>query len=99
MIMKNIEKFINKSDDTDTDNQATVINFGIKRIPRQGYSRMIVLDKKLLENCGCNTSPDSEIKAKVQLVKTNNGDFIKIIPFHESITTKLQDHSNLGEIN
>ena len=42
----------------------TIVDFGEKKIPRQNYSRVITLDKKLLENCGCDTSPDSEIKPK-----------------------------------
>ena len=62
----------------------TIVDFGEKKIPRQNYSRVITLDKKLLENCGCDTSPDSEIKAKVELVKRPDEDFIKVTPFCES---------------
>ena len=62
----------------------TIVDFGEKKIPRQNYSRVITLDKKLLENCGCDTSPDSEIKAKVELVKRPDEDFIKITPFCET---------------
>ena len=62
----------------------TVIDFGEKKIPRQNYSRVITLDKKLLENCGCDTSRGSEIKAKVELVKRPDEDFIKVTPFCES---------------
>ena len=62
----------------------TVVDFGEKRVPRQNYSRVLTLDKKLLENCGCDTSPDSEIKAKVELVKRPDGDFIKVTPFCEN---------------
>ncbi len=62
----------------------TIIDFGEKKIPRQNYSRVITLDKKLLENCGCDTSRGSEIKAKVELVKRPDEDFIKITPFCEN---------------
>ncbi len=62
----------------------TIVDFGEKKIPRQNYSRVITLDKKLLENCGCDTSRDSEIKARVELVKRPDEDFIKITPFCES---------------
>jgi len=62
----------------------TIVDFGEKKIPRQNYSRVITLDKKLLENCGCDTSRDSEIKARVELVKRLDEDFIKITPFCEN---------------
>ncbi len=62
----------------------TIIDFGEKKIPRQNYSRVITLDKKLLENGGCDTSPDSEIKARVELVKRPDEDFIKVTPFCEN---------------
>ncbi len=62
----------------------TIVDFGEKKIPRQNYSRVITLDKKLLENCGCDTSPDSEIKARVELVKRPDEDFIKVTPFCEN---------------
>ena len=62
----------------------TIVDFGEKKIPRQNYSRVITLDKKLLENCGCDTSRDSEIKARVELVKRPDEDFIKVTPFCEN---------------
>jgi len=66
-------------------NSETVIDFGEKRVPRQNYSRVITLDKKLLENCGCDVSPDSEIKAKLELVKKPDGDFIRVKPFCKKV--------------
>lgn len=75
----------NKSDNkTKTKDGETTINFGIRKIPRYNYSRIITLDKKLFENCGCSVEPDAEIKAKVQLVKTNDESYIKLIPFCET---------------
>lgn len=63
----------------------TIIDFGEKRVPRQNYSRVITLDKTLLQNCGCNTSPDSEIRAKVELVKSHDENYIKIMPFCDKV--------------
>ena len=61
--------------------EQTVIDFGEKNIPRQNYSRVITLDKKLLNACGCDVSPNSEIRAKIELVKDKKEDFIKVTPF------------------
>ncbi len=69
-----------------TNETETVIDFGEKRVPRQNYSRVITLDKTLLQNCGCDVSPDSEIKAKVELVKTPDEVFIKVTPFCDDTT-------------
>ena len=63
----------------------TIIDFGEKRVPRQNYSRVITLDKTLLQNCGCDTSPDSEIKARVELVKSHDENYIKVTPFCDKI--------------
>ena len=69
-----------------TTETETIIDFGEKRVPRQNYSRVITLDKTLLQNCGCNVSPDSEIKAKVELVKSLDENYIKITPFCDDAT-------------
>ena len=63
----------------------TIIDFGEKRVPRQNYSRVITLDKTLLQNCGCDTSPDSEIKARVELVKSHDENYIKVTPFCDKV--------------
>jgi len=76
----------------------TVIDFGEKRIPRQNYSRVLTLDKILLQNCGCDVSPDSEIKAKVELVKRPDENFIKVTPFCESSQDKIESKDS-GEKN
>ena len=68
----------------------TIVSFGEKRVPRQNYSRVITLDKTLLQNCGCDVSPDSEIKAKVELVKRPNENFIKVTPFCETTPNKIE---------
>ena len=78
-------------------NSETVIDFGEKRVPRQNYSRVITLDKTLLQNCGCDVSPDSEIKAKVELVKTPDEVFIKVTPFCDD-TTDIESKDS-GEKN
>jgi len=72
-----------KKQTTETE---TIIDFGEKRVPRQNYSRVITLDKTLLQNCGCDVSPDSEIKAKVELVKSPDENYIKITPFCDDTT-------------
>jgi len=68
-----------------TDSE-TIISFGEKRVPRQNYSRVITLDKTLLQNCGCNVNPDSEIKARVELVKKPDENFIKVTPFCDEVS-------------
>ena len=70
----------------ETTETETIIDFGEKRVPRQNYSRVITLDKTLLQNCGCDVSPDSEIKAKVELVKSLDENYIKITPFRDDTT-------------
>jgi len=58
----------------------TSIDFGTKTVRKHGdYTRVIALDRKMLENCGCNT--DKTIKAKVELIKTDDDSFIKVSPF------------------
>lgn len=64
----------------------TVIDFGEKRVPRQNYSRVITLDKTLLQNCGCSVDKDSEIRAKVELIKKPDENFIKITPFCDEVS-------------
>jgi len=69
-----------------TNETETVIDFGEKRVPRQNYSRVITLDKSLLQYCGCDVAPDSEIKAKVELVKSRDENYIKGTPFCDDTT-------------
>jgi len=81
-----------------TNETETVIDFGEKRVPRQNYSRVITLDKTLLQNCGCDVSPDSEIKAKVELVKTPDENYIKVTPFCDDTTeieSKIQEKKKI----
>jgi len=80
-------------------NSETVINFGEKRIPRQNYSRVIILDKTLLQNCGCDVSANSEIKAKVELVKKPDENFIKVTPFCEKVTQDEIESKDSGDKN
>ena len=75
----------------------TTIDFGEKRVPRQNYSRVITLDKTLLQNCGCDTSPDSEIKARVELVKSHDENYIKVTPFCEKVTQNEIESKDSGE--
>ena len=69
---------------TKTKDGETTIDFGTRKIPRYNYSRIITLDKKLFENCGCSAEPDAEIKAQVHLVKKPDESYIKLIPFCEN---------------
>lgn len=60
-----------------------VIPFGVKKVQKHGdYTRVIALDKRALEACGC--SDTDNIMAKVELVKKPNHpdqDFLKVTPF------------------
>ncbi len=79
-----------------TDSE-TVIDFGEKRVPRQNYSRVITLDKTLLQNCGCNVNPDSEIRARVELVKRPDENYIKVTPFCNSPQDEVKATKVAGE--
>ncbi len=72
------------SDTVQETQTETIVGFGDKKIRKHGeYTRVIALDKKILENCGCD--PDKEIMAKVELIKRpDHKDFIKITPFCEN---------------
>ena len=82
-----------------TNETETIVDFGEKRVPRQNYSRVITLDKTLLQNCGCDVSADSEIKAKVELVKRPDENFIKVTPFCEKVTQDEIESKDSGEKN
>ncbi len=72
--------------------ETVVVGFGNKKIRKHGeYTRVIALDKKILENCGCD--PDTEIMAKVELIKRPDEDFIKITPFCENKTDNKNGES------
>jgi hypothetical protein len=81
----------------ETTETETIIDFGEKRVPRQNYSRVITLDKTLLQNCGCNVSPDSEIKAKVELVKSPDENYIKITPFCKITQNEIESKDSGGK--
>ncbi len=66
----------------------TVIPFGTKRVPRYNYSRVLTLDKKLLQICGCDVSPEAEIEIKIELVKTSDESYIKLTPVCTSPATE-----------
>jgi len=80
-----------------TNETETIIDFGEKRVPRQNYSRVITLDKTLLQNCGCDVSKNSEIKAKVELVKTSDENYIKVTPFCDEIIQNGIESKDSGE--
>ena len=86
----------NKSIQKETE---TIVDFGEKRVPRQNYSRVITLDKTLLQNCGCDVSANSEIKAKVELVKRPDENFIKVTPFCEKVAQNKIESKDSGEKN
>ena len=63
------------------DSEVT-IDFGTKKVRRHGdYTRVIALDKKALQACGCSDS--SVIMAKVELIKNHDQSFLKVTPFCE----------------
>lgn len=72
------------------NNSETSIDFGIKKVRKHGdYTHVIALDRKMLENCGCNTN--KTIKAKVELIKTNDDSFIKVSPFCEETEAQQKE--------
>ena len=66
-------------------NSEVIIDFGTKKVRKHGdYTRVIALDKKALQACGC---PDNQvIMAKVELIKTQDQCFLKVTPFCEQVT-------------
>ena len=70
-----------------------VIPFGEKKVRKHGeYTRVIALDKRALEACGCSDTDD--IMAKVDLVKNPNHpdrDFLKVTPFCKKQNKKSGD--------
>jgi len=74
--------------DTQSNSEVT-IDFGTKKIRKHGdYTRVVALDKKALQACGC---PDNQvIMAKIEMVKNNEACFLKVTPFCEKAT---QDES------
>lgn len=58
------------------------IDFGTKKVRKHGdYTRVIALDKKALQACGC--PDDKVVMAKVELIKNQDRDFLKVTPFCE----------------
>ena len=70
-----------------------VIPFGEKKVRKHGdYTRVIALDKRALEACGCSDTDD--IRAKVELVKNPkhpDRDFLKVTPFCKKQDKKSGD--------
>lgn len=60
------------------------IDFGNKKVRKHGeYTRVIALDKKALQACGC---PDGNIvMARVELIKTPDQGFLKVTPFCDKV--------------
>lgn len=57
-----------------------IVDFGVKKVRKHGdYTRVIALDKKALQACGC--PDDKVIMAKVELIKNPDRDFLKVTPF------------------
>jgi len=54
------------------------IDFGLRKVNTQNFSKTVVLPKQALSNCGCNL--DEDIKVNVQLVQRGSEKFIKLIP-------------------
>ena len=64
----------------DSNSEQAVIDFGIRKISNQNFSKMIAIPKDALRNCG-----DGKATAvKVKLVQQNGERFIKLIPICEA---------------
>ena len=77
---------------TETNTSEVIIDFGIKKIRKHGdYTRVVALDKKALQACGC---PDNQvIMAKIEMIKNNENCFLKITPFCEKVTQNENQES------
>ena len=77
--------------DTQSNSEVT-IDFGTKKIRKHGdYTRVIALDKKALQACGC---PDNQvIMAKIEMIKNNETCFLKVTPFCEKATQNENQES------
>lgn len=73
------------------------IDFGTKKVRKHGdYTRVIALDKKALQACGC--PDDKVIMAKVELIKNPNRDFLKVTPFCEE-ASQNEKKEDVGIVN
>ena len=62
------------------NSEQAVIDFGIRKISNQNFSKMIAIPKDALRNCG-----DGKVMAvNVKLVQQNGERFIKLIPICEA---------------
>jgi len=77
---------------TETNTSEVIIDFGIKKIRKHGdYTRVIALDKKALQACGCPVN--QVIMAKIEMIKNNENCFLKITPFCEKVTQNENQES------
>jgi len=72
------------------------IDFGTKKVRKHGeYTRVIALDKKALQACGC---PDGNtVMAKVELIKTPDHAFLKVIPFCDKAPQNGKEENGIEE--
>lgn len=59
-----------------TDNEPAVIDFGMRKISSQNFSKIVALPKTALKNCG----DDKSMQVKVQLVQQNGEKYLKLTP-------------------
>lgn len=68
---KNVEK-----QDQVNDFEPTEIDFGLRTVTSQNFSKLVALPKQALANCG-----DGETtKVSVKLVKDKNETYLKLVP-------------------
>lgn len=71
------------------------IDFGTKKVRKHGeYTRVIALDKKALQACGC---PDGTVMAKVELIRTPDQGFLKVTPFCDKVSQDDKKEDGIEE--
>ncbi len=58
------------------DGSPAIIDFGMRKISSQNFSKIVTLPKTALKNCG----DDKSMQVKVQLVQQNGEKFLKLTP-------------------
>ncbi|QLH08816.1 hypothetical protein [Candidatus Nitrosotenuis sp. DW1] len=75
----------NAKNQTPSDNEPAVIDFGMRKISSQNFSKIVALPKTALKNCG----DDKSMQVKVQLVQQNGEKYLKLTP---TCSIKGSDH-------
>lgn len=61
------------------DSEPTEIDFGLRTVTSQNFSKMVALPKQALANCGDGKT----MKVSVKLVKDKNETYLKLVPVCE----------------